>query len=150
MKKQLSNIQLLLLFIAFSIFLGGCDFKFIQSGNDQTPTPVLGEKVRNEGNGVYDLYDDELIKTAEDKQIVLFFSADWCAECNNLDNDILTNKDKIPQNVIIMKVEYDVRKDLKDKYKVTKENSLIEINSAEEKLKDIGTKKTLSEILKSI
>lgn len=152
MQRNFSKIHVLIFLIFISLFLGGCDFigSLKKPEVDQIPTPVQGEKVRNEGNGIYDLYDEDLIKSAGENKVVLFFSSELCAECNNLDNDILTNKDEIPQNVLIMKVDFEVRQDLKDKYKVDKENTIVEIDQSGEMIKKFDNKKTLRDLLNEL
>lgn len=115
-----------------------------------TPTPVLGEKVRNEGNGIYDLYDEELIKESKDKKIILFFSSDTCSDCRLLDKDILSNKDDIPENLVIMKVDYDAMQELRQKYSIDKPNNLVMIKSNLDKVNNLPSAKTLDELLKSI
>lgn len=115
-----------------------------------TPTPVLGEKVRNEGNGIYDLYDEELIKESKDKKIILFFSSDTCSDCRLLDKDILSNKDDIPENLVIMKVDYEAMQELRQKYSIDKPNNLVMIKSNLDKVNNLPSAKTLDELLKSI
>lgn len=115
-----------------------------------TPTPVLGEKLRNEGNGIYDLYDEELIKESKDKKIILFFSSDTCSDCRMLDKDILSNKDDIPEDLLIMKVDYDAMQELRQRYSIDKSNTLVMIKPNLDKVNNLPSAKTLEELLKSI
>lgn len=140
-------------FILITVFcgllLGACKSSNQPADPNATPTPIQGQTVRNQGNGVYDLYDPELIAESNDKKIILFFYSDICAECRALQNDIQSNVTQIPEDLIIMKVDIDARIDLKEKYDV-EENILVEVDKEENEIKKLGAKKSLAEIIKAL
>jgi thiol-disulfide isomerase/thioredoxin len=62
------------------------------------------------------------------KTVVLFFHADRCPTCVSLDKDIKNNLKTIPNDVVIVKANYDTAKNLKKLYKVKSQNSLVAVN----------------------
>lgn len=70
----------------------------------------------------------ELANIANDKR-VLFFHASWCSTCKALDKDILLNVSKIPTGVTIAQVDFDEETDLKKKYSVTLQHTLVQIDN---------------------
>jgi len=69
--------------------------------------------------GMYLDYDKSHIEKAADGKVVLFFKASWCPTCGALDKDIINNLDNIPEDVTILKVDYDSEIALKKQYGVT-------------------------------
>lgn len=60
---------------------------------------------------------------------VIFFSASWCPTCRSLDEAILSNVDSLPANLTILKADYDSEKDLKKKYGVTYQHTLVQVDN---------------------
>ena len=63
------------------------------------------------------------------QRVVLFFHAGRCPSCVALEKDIVTNPSRIPGDTAILKIDYDTAKDLKAKYNITEQNTIIVINS---------------------
>jgi thioredoxin 1 len=78
--------------------------------------------------GSYTIYDGNLSQH-EGKKIVLFFKAGWCPSCRALDNDIKANLNLIPANTAIIEVDYDTYTDLKKKYGVTTQHTLVQVDA---------------------
>lgn len=78
-------------------------------------------------NKKYIDYKSELLKQAisEKKDIALFFHASWCPSCRVLDKNIKDNLNKIPANLQIFKVDYDTENELKAKYWVKIQNTIV-------------------------
>lgn len=57
---------------------------------------------------------------------VLFFHASWCPQCRELENDILSSE--IPPGLTIFKVDYDTNQDLREKYGVTLQTTLVSVD----------------------
>jgi thiol-disulfide isomerase/thioredoxin len=75
--------------------------------------------------GVYVDYSENAIADA-DGTILLFFHAPWCPQCRQLDADI--KKNTIPDGVTIIKVDYDSNQDLRKKYGVTLQTSIVRVD----------------------
>ena len=88
------------------------------------------ELARTESHGFYGEYTPELVSSAKpDEIIVLFFRAFWCPTCNALHTDILQQKLKLPTNVSILFIDYDQNEDLKKRYDVTYQHTLIQVDN---------------------
>ncbi len=78
--------------------------------------------------GSYEAYSSEKIARAESGDVVLFFHASWCPSCRSLNSDIETNMSSIPEGVSILKVDYDKETELKKKYGVTYQHTLVQVH----------------------
>ncbi len=93
-----------------------------------------GVMVKPEGatmvkSGSYEAYSPEKIALASVKgNVVLNFSAAWCPMCRALEADINANLSNIPSNLTILKVDYDNSTDLKKKYGVTYQHTLVQVD----------------------
>lgn len=77
--------------------------------------------------GSYEAYSAEKIAMAATGDVVLFFHASWCPSCRALNSDIEKNVSAIPTGVTILKTDYDNSKDLKQKYGVTTQHTLVQV-----------------------
>jgi len=80
-------------------------------------------------SGIYEIYSPEKLSQHSEKNIVLFFKADWCPSCRALDSNISENISQIPSDLAILEVDYDTATDLKRKYGVTTQHSLVQVDS---------------------
>ncbi len=77
--------------------------------------------------GAYVEYSDTAIANAEGRTF-LFFHAPWCPQCRSLESDILAAG--VPAGITIIKVDYDSHQDLRQKYGVTQQTTLVEVDAA--------------------
>lgn len=80
--------------------------------------------------GSYEAYSAEKVAAAGDSKVLLFFHAEWCPLCRPLDADIKAHLSDIPSGVIILKVDYDTETALRQKYGVTYQHTIVEVDSA--------------------
>lgn len=80
--------------------------------------------------GGYMPYDASKLAFAEKGKVVLFFHASWCPTCIALDKDIRANVANIPADVLILDVDYDSAKELRQKYAVTTQHTLVQVDAA--------------------
>lgn len=91
-----------------------------QTTNSQTPA---GQSSNQDGQ--YVNYSTSALAEAEGTKI-LFFHASWCPQCRALESDI---KDSgLPSGVTVFKVNYDTATDLKKKYGVTLQTTLVKVD----------------------
>lgn len=81
--------------------------------------------------GVYADYDQTAIANAAGRKI-LFFYAPWCPQCRALEQSIQAGT--IPNDVTIFKTDFDSSTDLRMKYGVNLQTTLVEIDSAGNKI----------------
>jgi thioredoxin 1 len=78
--------------------------------------------------GSYEAYSASKIVLAEKGDVVLFFKASWCPTCRALDADIKANTTSIKDGLTILEVNYDVETSLKQKYGVTSQHTLVQVD----------------------
>lgn len=108
-----------------------------------------GDVMVKDVKGSYVNYSSSVLnESKEGKKIVLFFHAPWCPHCKATDDDIKSHLDQIPNNVVIVKADYDGETALKKTYGVTQQNTAVYLNTdASAKTKFSGFD-TLSQLLK--
>jgi thiol-disulfide isomerase/thioredoxin len=79
--------------------------------------------------GTYEAYSPEKLALAEKGKVVLFFRASWCPTCRSLDADIKAHLSAIPEGVTILDVDYDKSTALKQKYGVTMQHTLVQVDA---------------------
>lgn len=78
--------------------------------------------------GEYTDYDSSRVASAANNgNAVLFFHASWCPSCKALDNSISSNT--VPDGLTIFKVNYDKENDLRKKYGVTYQHTLVQVDA---------------------
>lgn len=96
--------------------------------------------------GVFADYTEELRETSKG-DIVLFFHAAWCSTCRALERDIQASLSDIPSDLTILKIDYDSERDLRRQYGVTQQHTLIQVNTAGNKIHQWVGGNTLESII---
>lgn len=134
-----------LITIAIVLLLGGAAW-FALSDQNRGDTMMEEEDAMTENedtmmeengmeSGAYQDYAPEKVAAAGDGTVLLYFHADWCPICRPLDADIRSNEDDIPAGITILKVDFDTATDLRQKYGVTVQHTIVQIDSEGEMLK---------------
>ncbi len=112
------------------------------------------DKDMNEGGlvmkGSYEAYAPEKLARAETGDVVLFFHASWCPSCRGLSADIEANMSSIPEGVSILKVDYDKETELKKKYAVTYQHTLVQVDKDGNLIKKWSGSPKLSNLVSEI
>ncbi len=79
------------------------------------------------GGGEYALFSAEKTKSAllANKDLVLFFSASRDPTDEELDSDIQEHSSRIPENTVILKINYDTEDLLKKTFNITEQNTIV-------------------------
>lgn len=104
-----------------------------QLGTESEEQPI----VENEENENVSTYQSALNKAkAENKELVLFFTAEWCTNCIDMkEKTISTPKvQEALSKVVYLEIDVDHEKELVSKYKISSIPSYVRINSNEEEL----------------
>ena len=72
-----------------------------------------------------EVYDNKLGK----EPIALYFHADWCPTCKQLEERVLNNISSFPEETQILKTDFDTEKELRKKYNVTTQTTIIVLNA---------------------
>ena len=89
---------------------------------------MLGEATSKMKPGSYEVYAPEKLARAATGKVVLFFHANWCPTCRALDADIKAHMSQIPEKLSILDVDYDNSSALKQKYGVTYQHTLVQVD----------------------
>ncbi len=98
---------------------------------DSRLVPAQEENTNNQ----YVPYSPEAVAAAAGKQKLLFFHANWCPTCLITNQDILENSQKLPQDLVIFKTDYDSQTALKQKYNITYQHTFVLIDDQGNELK---------------
>lgn len=113
---------------------------------DSMDKPVVEET----SAGSYEAYSSEKLARAENGDVVLFFHASWCPSCRGLNADIEKNIGSIPAGVTILKTDYDTQTELKKKYGVTYQHTLVQVDKDGNMLKKWSGSSSLAKLLSQI
>lgn len=68
-------------------------------------------------------YSDQALADSSGSNRVLFFHAPWCSVCNFYEGQI--EEQGVPNDVTILKIDYDSEDELKDRYNVTTQSTFV-------------------------
>ena len=77
----------------------------------------------------YHDYSLESYEAAEGKTRVLFFHASWCPSCRSSETSFLETVDQIPEDIVILKVNYDKERELKKQYGITSQHTFVQVDA---------------------
>lgn len=100
--------------------------------------------------GAYETYTPDKLMRAEEGQVVLFFKASWCPTCRALDSDIKASLEDIPDGVSILEIDYDTALDLRQKYGVTNQHTLVQVDATGTLMKKWSGGLTLETVLEQL
>src|SRR3989344_108210 len=72
--------------------------------------------------------EENLANALQNERVVLYFWAPWCSTCSVLDDELMERSSELHDDVTIIKVNFDTQKDLKQKYFVTTQHALVQID----------------------
>lgn len=105
---------------------------------DTTTKPMPGE---------YIIYDSSKLT---DQTNILFFWASWCPTCKVLNDSINANLKDIPPGVTIFRTNYDTEIALRQKYKLTYQHTLVQVDKQGNMIKKWSNSPTLNDLLSEI
>ncbi|MBI2021534.1 thioredoxin family protein [Candidatus Daviesbacteria bacterium] len=117
------NIFIILSLI--SIFAGFIFLKdgFLKKGDGSN---IESSEILQESKINYIDYSQENLKqVSRNGRAILFFHANWCPTCNALDKELKTTSLSLPQDVTLIKTDFDKEKALKEKYKIIQQHTLV-------------------------
>lgn len=108
------------------------------------------EKETMMSKGSYEVYAPEKLAKASSGDVVLFFRASWCPTCKVLDADIRTHLNAIPSNLTILDVNYDTETALKQKYGVTYQHTLVQVDAQGNQITKWSGGQTLASVVANV
>jgi thiol-disulfide isomerase/thioredoxin len=104
------------------------DMNTAPEASQQSTTPTAEQASTA---GTYQDYSPARVQSeqAQGKKVVLFFHADWCPYCRTADAAFKANLNQIPNDVTVLKLDYDSNTELRTQYGVTTQHTFVQIDS---------------------
>lgn len=83
----------------------------------------------------YILYSKSNYDSNIDKKRVIYFHAIWCPTCKVTNEEFTNSPDRIPEDVVVLKTDYDSENDLKSKYGITYQHTFVYVDSTGNEIK---------------
>ena len=149
------NTGIIIGVIALLVILGGVYSSVgVKDDNmmakEKMEQPVMQNKEVMMKVGSYEAYSADKLARAETGDVVLFFHASWCPSCRALNSNIESNLKSIPESVTILKTDYDKETELKKKYGVTYQHTLVQVDKDGKLIKKWSGGGTLDNLLSQI
>jgi thiol-disulfide isomerase/thioredoxin len=87
-----------------------------------------------DAEGAYLDYEDGVVEATAGPK-ALFFHASWCPKCRALDEDL--RAEGAPAGLTVFKVDYDSRTDLRQRYGVTLQTTIVFVDDAGAKISSV-------------
>lgn len=98
------------------------------SMNDSMDDKMDDSNTNSASSAQYIDYSESNVENTKDKTQVLFFHAKWCPTCKAADQEFTANLDQLPDNVVLIKTDYDTQAALKQKYGITYQHTFVQID----------------------
>lgn len=83
----------------------------------------------------YMSYSKAAYAAASGKKRVYFFHAKWCPSCIASNAVFNASPDKIPEDVVVFKTDYDTETELKNKYGITYQHTFVQVDASGKEMK---------------
>lgn len=141
------NIKLLSLILLIVLGIGALVVVIPKKQQFSSPpsAPQVTEQTTPQGQTVtgetrYVVFSKSAFDQAKDKKRVLYFYANWCPICRPIDVEFRQNMSKIPQDVVVIRVNYNdsetnqETKDLAKQYGITYQHTFVQIDAQGKKI----------------
>ena len=122
----------------------------IESGDGESGVSESESSSLVKTAGFYEDYSPDKLERAKGGDVLLFFKASWCPTCRALDKDIEKNRAHIPENLSILKLDYDKETALKKKYSVTYQHTLVQVDANGDMIQKWSGTLTLDKVLEKL
>jgi|SRR3989344_4769279 len=96
---------------------------------EQTTDTQVSKSSDNEIAPQYVEYSEASLAKAQEKgRTVIFFWAVWCPTCKALDKELTERSNELPDDITILKTNYDTEKELKKKYQIVQQHTLVQVD----------------------
>ena len=99
--------------------------------SDSNSAPVA-EDVSSEtvaASKYVDYSPEALTEAASSGTALIFFRADWCPTCRAAEKDIQANGSKLPNDLVILRADYDTETELKKTYEVVVQHTFVQVDA---------------------
>lgn len=138
MNKLVLGVLAVILFVVGGIFIFAAQQKTPLTKQQQQNAVNQSSTTENQqtakSNNRYVDYSPQIFAETKDKKRVLFFYASWCPTCIPADAAFQANSQQIPENVAIIRVNYNDpdtdadEKTLAQKYGITYQHTFVQVD----------------------
>ncbi|MBI5358652.1 hypothetical protein HZB69_03460 [Candidatus Amesbacteria bacterium] len=102
--------------------------------NQQSQNAEQTKMVKNDNTSRYVEYSKAALDQSVAKRRVLYFYATWCPSCKVANEDFTANPNKIPEDVVVIRTNYNdpntaqEERDLAKKYGITYQHTFVQID----------------------
>lgn len=95
-----------------------------------------GKMMDKSAGSRYVPYSKKVLESTADKRRVLYFYATWCPSCKQANEDFTKNPEKIPDDVIVIRINYNdpdtdqEEKELAKEYGITYQHTFVQVDSS--------------------
>lgn len=137
MKNNKFIVLVILLVVGLSVYFYGQSRVGI---NNPTPVEEVSKPTATSvapfsNNGRYREYSESEYGLAADQKRVIFFHASWCPTCKVANEEFTSQADKIPEDVVLFKTDYDTETELKKKYGITYQHTFVLVDENGDEIK---------------
>lgn len=123
----MKGVLLIVIGAIIAVLLGGV---FLLRSNRSENPSISQKSVSSEIAPNYLKYSkNNLAKAKESGRPVLYFWAVWCPTCKALDAELRSRGNELPSDVTILQVNFDTERELKNKYQIVIQHTLVQIDS---------------------
>ncbi|MDE0243604.1 MAG: thioredoxin family protein [Candidatus Kaiserbacteria bacterium] len=101
--------------------------------SDSEDLSLLNEDAASPASETESVLEDDipanLTAALQEGTPVLFFHASWCPTCRALAKELEERSDEIPSNISVVTVDYDSEKELRRRYNITRQHTLVVLDS---------------------
>jgi thiol-disulfide isomerase/thioredoxin len=120
----------------------------MEKDGDAMEGEAMEKEETQASTGTYKAYSASAVNSAPaNATTIIFFHASWCPTCRSLDANINASAETIPAGYTILKADYDAETELRKKYGVTTQHTLVQIDADGNLVKKWTGSATLSSIL---
>lgn len=108
---------------------------YFLSSQSRPPNSMKKDTIMMKKSDRYVPYSKSVFEGASGKRRILYFYATWCPTCKIAQEDLSAREDKIPENVIVMRVNYNdpdtdqEEKDLAKQYGISYQHTFVQVDS---------------------
>ncbi len=129
MRRIYAMVIFLVLGTGFLSAGGASESEEPKSSNAPAESAQMAGSTRSVEGGSYIDYSPELFASASELRRVYFFHASWCPTCRSADRAFFDAADRIPDDVVLFKIDYDSSDQLKRKFGVTFQHTFVLVDS---------------------
>lgn len=108
----------------------------IQPEEAEASQEIENSEEVNLSEAQYVAYSESSLQDYQGQNKVIFFHAAWCTTCRALDAELSENISQLPEGTVVMKADYDSEADLRQKYGVNLQHTLVFVDDEGNQTKD--------------